>query len=310
VVFGMESTEALRRLFIYYEFIIILFHTLLPGIVILYWGNQAGIMCAILTWILYSFIMVLFFTMFHVVLPFTAPAVGAMVSMIRVMGWGSRFLEEEKSLIKSAFSHFLEPSVVEMLLNNPELISQNGTKKVVTILFADLRSFSLICETKSAELITTMLREYFTAMIRVARDNRGTVDKLIGDGIMVVFGFPIPIGDHADYALKTAIEMQRVMVTLRKDWLKRFDVDIGMGIGINTDEVVVGSIGSDEFYDYTVLGNGVNLASRIESECPPSEIHVSSGTHEILKEKYKFEYIGEKQFRNIVRKEDVYRVRI
>lgn len=309
VVFGMESTVAYNRLLIHYECLIILFHTLLPGIVILYWGNQRGILCAIFTWILYSFILVLFFKMFHVVLPFTAPAVGAVVSIIRVMGWGSCFLEEEKTLIKSAFSHFLEPSVVEMLLNNPELISQNGTKKVVTILFGDMRGFSKICEIKSAELVTTMLREYFTVMIRVARNNRGTVDKLIGDGLMVVFGFPIPMRDHSDYALQTALEMQLAMSGLREDWRRRFDVDVGMGIGINTDEVVVGTIGSDEFYDYTVLGNGVNLASRIESDCPAGEIHVSQKSFEILKDKYPFEYIGEKQFKNFNNKEEVYRVR-
>lgn len=126
--------------------------------------------------------------------------------------------------------------------------------------------------------------------------------------MMVVWGNPVPMENHAEKAVESAIEMQAVMKSLQQKWKKQLGVDIKLGIGINTDEVVVGTIGSKEFCDYTVLGCGVNLASKLESASPGGTICVSFNTYNILKDTFTFKKLGILRQKNNGSTIDVYRV--
>ncbi len=129
----------------------------------------------------------------------------------------------------------------------------------------------------------------------------------MGDGIMIIFGYPHHTENHAENAVKAAVEMQMALFGMQAEWAERYHLDIGFGVGINTDEVVIGTVGSDEFYDHTVLGRGVNSTARIESDCPGGEIHVSENTYKLLKDIYSFNYIGTRCYTSNGGEIDVYK---
>ena len=288
--------------------LIIMFHTFFAGIIILEEGTVKGIIYTMVAWFFYVVLVHSYSEVFKLVMPLSAPLIGSLVSMIRVLGWGSTFLEEEKNDIRKAFGHFVEPSVATMAIENPGMLKEEGVRKTVTVMFADMRGFTKLCERIEPEVLITMVRECFGKLISIAKTNGGTIDKLIGDSLMVVWGNPVAQDDHAEKAVEAALEMQAMMRNLRLKWQNKLGVNIDLGIGINTDEVVVGTIGSDEFCDYTVLGYGVNIASRIERGCPGGEICISRKTAEQINAHYNCERMGRFNYKNVKEKIEVFRV--
>ncbi|MEE4164648.1 MAG: adenylate/guanylate cyclase domain-containing protein [Desulfocapsaceae bacterium] len=287
---------------------IILFFTLFPGIIILEEGTVKGIIYTVVAWFFYAILIHSYSVAFNLSVPISAPLVGTIIGLIRALGWGSSVLEEEKNDIKETFGHFVEPSIATMAIDNPRMLKEDGVRKVITVMFADMRGFTRLCEVTEAEQLITIMRECFGRLIPIARRNGGIIDKLIGDSLMVVWGNPVPQKNHAERAVDAALEMQAMMRNLRRKWLNTLGVDIGLGIGINTGEVVVGTIGSEEFCDYTVLGSGVNLAARIERSCPGGEISISSNTRALLSDHYHCERLGRFEYKNIEEKIEVFRV--
>ncbi len=271
--------------------LIVMFHAIFPGIVILEEGTVKGIIYTVVSWFFYGVLIHSYTTSYSLYMPLAAPLLGCLVSIIRVLAWEQSFLTEEKDEIRKTLGSLVEPSVAEYLLKNPDLLKQEGVRKTVTVMFADLRGFTHLCEVIAPEQLFVMLRDCFGKLIPIVRANGGTIDKLVGDSMMVVWGNPVPMDNHAEKAVEAAIDMQAMMQSLNKKWRQKLGVDIMLGIGINTDEVVAGTIGSEEFYDYTVLGSGVNLASRLESCCPGGLIYVSRETCLILKDIFKFQEI-------------------
>jgi len=306
--FRMESLEGYSPVPWPVSTLIILFFTFFPGIIILEEGTVKGIIYIVIAWFFYAVLIHSYLEAFRLFMPLSAPLIGTLVAVIRALGWGSKVLEEEKDGIRKTFGHFVEPSIANMAIDNPGLLEESGVHKVVTVMFADMRGFTKLCETIEPELLITMLRECFGKLISIARANGGTIDKLIGDSLMVVWGNPIPQDNHAERAVDTAIEMQAMMRSMRRKWQNRLGVNIDLGIGINSDEVVVGTIGSEEFCDYTVLGYGVNIASRIERGCPGGEICVSRRTVELLDRHYRCERMGRFHYKNVKEKIEVFRV--
>ena len=287
---------------------IIMFHTIFPGIIILEEGVVKGVIYTVVSWFFYGVLVHSYTASYSLYIPLTAPLVGSMASVIRVIAWEHSFVTEEKEQIRKTLGSFVEPSVAEFLLNNPDLLNQDGVRKTVTVMFADLRGFTKLCEVIAPEQLFAMLRDCFGKLISIVRTNGGTIDKLIGDSMMVVWGNPVAMENHAEKAVEAAIEMQAMMQSLNKKWQQKLGVDIMLGIGINTDEVVAGTIGSEEFCDYTVLGCGVNLASRLESICPGAAIFVSKKTYLILKGIFEFEELGNQQGKNDCGLSGVYKV--
>ena len=288
--------------------LIILFHTIFPGIIILEEGSVKGTIYTVVSWFFYGVLVHSYTSSYSLYVPLTAPLIGCMVSIIRVLAWEHSFVTEEKDTIRKTLGSLVEPSVAEYLLRNPDLLKQDGVRKTVTIMFADLRGFTKLCEVIAPEQLIAMLRDCFGKLISIVRANGGTIDKLIGDSMMVVWGNPAPLENHAEKAVEAAIEMQAMMDSLKKKWQQKLGVDIMLGIGINTDEVVAGTIGSEEFCDYTVLGCGVNLASRLESICPGGLIYVSKQTHSILDGIFEFQELNEQKDKNNCEISGVYKV--
>ncbi|THB77855.1 MAG: adenylate/guanylate cyclase domain-containing protein [Desulfobulbaceae bacterium] len=306
--FQMDSIGEYQPVSIGITAFIIFFHTLFPGIIILEEGNVKGIIYTVIAWFSYGVLIHAYSEAFQLFMPLSAPLVGSLITVIRALGWGSTVLETEKNDIRRTFGHFVEPSVASIAIENPDLLKEDGVRKNVTVMFADMRGFTKLCESIEPEVLITMLRECFGKLISIAKANGGTIDKLIGDSLMVVWGNPVPDDNHAERAVEAALEMQGMMRNLRRKWQNTLGINVDLGIGINTSEVVVGTIGSDEFCDYTVLGYGVNIAERIERGCPGGEICISKETEGLLSSHYQCEPMGRFDYKNVREKVDVYRV--
>ena len=183
---------------------------------------------------------------------------------------------------RQALERFLSSNIVEKILANPSEIHLGGENQTVTILFSDIRGFTRMSEHMEPHAVVELLNEYFSEMTDLIFESGGTLDKYLGDGIMAVYGAPLPKPDDALRATKTAIEMQRALVALNRDWENRGQQPLRMGVGVNTGPVTAGNIGSAKRMDYTVIGDAVNLASRLCSNAAGGQILVSESTYSQL----------------------------
>ena len=174
-------------------------------------------------------------------------------------------LQEQKSrFVKGAFSNYLSGDLLDQLIENPEGLNLGGENKELTVLFSDIRSFTSISESMSPEALITLLNRYFTPMTNSVLNHGGMLDKYIGDALMAFFNAPVDVKNHPSAACDSALEMIEELDKLNEVLKKEGIAAIEIGIGINTAEVVVGNMGSDTRFNYTVIGDGVNLASRVE----------------------------------------------
>jgi adenylate cyclase len=191
----------------------------------------------------------------------------------------------EKEVIKGAFSKYVTKNVMNRILEHPDGLKLGGEKRVITVFFSDIRGFTPMSEVLSAEEVVHLLNEYFTAMTTIIFKYEGTIDKFMGDAIMAVYGAPIEMSDHAERAVFAAIEMSAKMKELQAKWRAEGKREVNIGIGINTGEVVVGNIGSNERMEYTSIGDNVNLTQRLESVAEKGQILISAATYERVKHK-------------------------
>lgn len=194
--------------------------------------------------------------------------------------------ERQKRSIKAAFKQYLNPVLVEELAECSDNLQLGGEMKELTVLFSDIRNFTGISEGLSPERLVTIINTYLSAMTKIILDNNGLVDKFIGDAIMAVYGAPLPFEKHPYIACASAFEMIYKLNELRPIWKEMGFPDINIGIGINTGPMVIGNMGSEERFDYTVLGDSVNLASRLEglNKTYGTNIIISEFTYEQVKE--------------------------
>jgi adenylate cyclase len=172
--------------------------------------------------------------------------------------------ERQKRQIREAFQYYLHPTVVEQISRQPHLLKLGGEARELTVLFSDIRGFSAVAEGLAPDALVHLLNDYLTVMTRVVFRHQGLLDKYIGDGMMVVYGAPIHHDAHALQACQTALEMVQELGGLQVQWAAQGLPPLRIGIGINTATMVVGNMGSELRFDYTVMGDGVNLASRLE----------------------------------------------
>ena len=167
--------------------------------------------------------------------------------------------------LKSTMYRYMTQELAEQLLENPDAAKMGGDRKDVSVMFSDIRSYTTLTEALAAEDVVEMLNEYFEVMVDVVFAHRGILDKYIGDALMAVFGSPLPLEDHQWMAVKTAIEMRHRLVDFNLKRASRGQPDIKIGIGINSDVVISGNIGSSKRMEFTAIGDGVNLSARLES---------------------------------------------
>ena len=170
--------------------------------------------------------------------------------------------------IKKQFEHYLAPAMVKKLQKNPELLQLGGDTKTMTYLFSDIRGFTPISEQFKTDPqgLGKLINRYMTPMTDLVMRKDGTIDKYIGDALMAIWGAPLDIDNHAQLAVETAQEMEIELARLNKELKADGLMELGVGIGINTGDAVVGNMGSNQRFDYTVLGDSVNLAARLEAQ--------------------------------------------
>ncbi|MBU1100613.1 MAG: adenylate/guanylate cyclase domain-containing protein [Bacteroidetes bacterium] len=200
------------------------------------------------------------------------------------------FLKERKQnvMIKGMFSTYVSGQLVNQLIANPDQLKLGGEKKNLSILFSDIAGFTTFSEGKEPEELVAFINEFLDEMSEIILNNQGTVDKYLGDAVMAFWGAPLPIDNHAYLACKTAIEMNNKLLELQKQWGSQGKQAIGMRIGVNTGDVVVGNIGGKNRFDYTVMGDSVNLASRLEgaNKAYGTQMMISGATYKMVKNKF------------------------
>jgi len=172
--------------------------------------------------------------------------------------------EAEKRKIRNAFGLYLPPTLATLVSEHPEMLKLGGDKRELTVMFSDIRGFTTLSEGLEPEALVELLNEFLGAMTEVIFGSEGTLDKYIGDAIMAVWGAPIPQSDHAARACLAALGMVERLRVLAAQWAQRGLPRLSIGIGLNTGPMVVGNMGSARRLSYTVIGDNVNLASRLE----------------------------------------------
>jgi adenylate cyclase len=172
--------------------------------------------------------------------------------------------ELEKKKLKGAFQHYLSPEVINQMLEHPEDMQLGGVRQELTVLFSDVRGFTTISESLTPEKLCELMNDYFTPMTSLILRSGGVLDKYIGDAIMAFWGAPVPLPQHADTAAQVALDMLRALDHLKQEFKNKQFPAIDIGIGLNTGQMSVGNMGSTERFTYTVMGDAVNLGSRLE----------------------------------------------
>jgi adenylate cyclase len=213
-------------------------------------------------------------------------------------GVGYQYFVEgrEKRKMKKLFGQYVSKDVYEQLVANPALARLGGQRREMTVLFSDIRGFTTVTERGQPEEIVGMLNEYFTRMVGLVFHHHGTVDKFVGDMVMALFGAPLDDPQHADHAVEAALDMITELGKLNARWKTegRY-AELDIGVGINTGPMIAGNIGSDQIMSYTVIGDAVNLGSRLESlnKQYGTRIIISDATRERLTGRYTFRPLGD-----------------
>jgi len=229
-----------------------------------------------------------------------------------VFGYSFKFISENrnKEKIKQAMGKYLSQDVMKNVVSNIDDLKLGGKRAIVTVLFSDIRGFTSLSEKMSAEEVSMILNEYFAEMEPIISKYNGVINKFIGDAVMAIFGEPIQDINHAQNAVKCAYEMLKKVEYLREKWLFEGKPKIEIGVGINTGEVFIGNIGTETRMEYTVIGDTVNLASRIESynKVYKTNLLVSSSTYSHIAEIADVIKISEVQIRGKAKKMNIYEV--
>jgi len=193
-------------------------------------------------------------------------------------------IAKDQAFIRNTFAKYVSEKVVNELLQHPELLHLGGEERVVSVLFSDIENFTTLSERLSPQALVGLLNNYLTEMTAIVLEQGGIIDKYIGDGIMAEFGAPIPVPHHADQAVRTALHMQRRLEQLRPQWRQQGLPELRCRVGINTGSMVVGNIGSEQVFNYTVIGDPVNLAARLEgaNKYYQTLVMISEFTHDCL----------------------------
>ena len=229
-----------------------------------------------------------------------------------IFGYAFRFILENKNKekVKMAMGKYISQDIMQNVVKNIDDIRLGGRKAVVSVLFADIRGFTSMSEKMTAEEVSMILNEYFSAIEPIITKYNGVINKFIGDAVMAIFGDPIEDELHPMKAVLCANEMLKCVRKLRYKWMDENKPDIEIGIGINTGEVFVGNIGSEKRLEYTVIGDTVNIASRIESynKVYKTKFLIGSTTYEFVKNRVDVIKIGGVTIRGKQNKMDIYEI--
>lgn len=242
----------------------------------------AGVSC------LYCLVSSLLFNWQGLLIDIIKPLSAILLSYAGINSYNFATEAKEKRWIRKAFGHYVSKNIMEEILKDPSKLKLGGQRKILTVLFSDIRGFTTYSEKHEPEEVTAILNEYLNEMTEVVFKHNGTLDKYVGDEIMAIFGAPSAQEqtDHAQRAVLTALEMMEKLKQLQEKWLKEGKEPFDIGIGINTGPMLVGNMGSTERMDYTVIGDSVNLGARIEALTRQYNNHIIIGeaTYDYVKD--------------------------
>jgi adenylate cyclase len=198
-------------------------------------------------------------------IPLVYPSLALLLTFIAITLYRILTEERQRQYTRRAFQQYVSPEVVERIMQNPEALQFGGELRTLTVLFSDIRDFTTFTEKNDPQLVVQMLREYLTEMTRIVIEEGGTLDKYIGDAVMAEFGAPIAYPDHALRGCRAALRMNAEVARLQARWTAEGREPFRIGLGVNTGTMVVGNLGSEQLFDYTVIGDEVNLGARLES---------------------------------------------
>jgi adenylate cyclase len=213
---------------------------------------------------------------------------------------------KREEIVRANLSRYLSPQAVEQIIKKGIELKLGGDRKVVTVLFSDIRNFTQITETCLPDQLIQILNEYFTEMARIIFEQRGSLDKYIGDAIVSVFGSLIPLENSAMNAVQTAIQMMNHMSELNARWMNRFGFQMDIGIGINTGKVFLGNIGSPERMEFAVIGDPVNVAARLSGLAQPRQILITRQTLESLDPHVRFNALAPARIKGKSKRLEIY----
>jgi class 3 adenylate cyclase len=204
------------------------------------------------------------FSLYNNMMPLILPSLGLLLSFGLATAYQARTEGRDRRQTRQLFERYLAPAVVEELLDDPSLWTLAGKRMDITVMFADLEGFTPVSEVLSPEELVKLINEFLTEMTAIILAEGGTIDKYEGDLIMAFFGAPIPQDDHARRACRTALRMQAQMRKLRREWSRRGLPELRVRVGLHSGPAIVGNMGSEFRFNYTAMGDTVNLASRLE----------------------------------------------
>jgi adenylate cyclase len=261
------------------NFAIILGMGILMGLLVPRFKAVDGALCILILLLLYLVAAFLLFTHAGLWVQVVGPVSTLILGYLSITIYNYVQKEKEKEIVQGAFGHYLDPKVVENLVEHPELVNQlGGEERVMTAFFSDIASFSVFSENLSPTDLVGLINLYLTEMCDIIQGHGGTIDKFEGDAIIAFFGAPIPYEDHAKRAVLSCIDQQEKLVELRKGFVERGEMIelrrkwaeekrgefLWARMGVNTGPMVVGNMGSRTRVDYTIMGDAVNLAARLE----------------------------------------------
>jgi adenylate cyclase len=226
-----------------------------------------------------------FFLAFRIWVPLIFPISTTIVAYGGSVVYQVIMEQHEKGRYRKTFEHYVAQSVVKTMLEKGELPKFGGERKELTVLFSDIRSFTTFSEKYQPEVVVNQLSVYLTEMTDIIFKNNGTLDKFVGDEIMAIFGAPYFYENHALHACRTAIGMMQKLREIHHNWTRQNMAIFDIGIGINTGKVIVGNLGSAQLFDYTVIGDEVNLGARLEgaNKMYSTSIIISDATFQQVK---------------------------
>jgi len=245
-------------------------------------------------------ISLLAFNIYSIQIDMLTPLIGTVLTVMIQESWLFYDKEKDARFIKKAFSNYLSNELLTLLVKNNKKLQLGGEKKELSILFSDIRNFTNLSEKMhDPQQLIALLNRYFTPMTQAVLNNRGMVDKYIGDAVMAFFNAPVAIDNHAQAACDCALEMIEKLKKLNMELEAEGMKPIHIGIGINTGEAVVGNMGSSKRFNYTVIGDSVNLASRLEAKTKEYGVNIiiSQTTYEQVKDTFECRDLGVTQIK-------------
>ena len=253
-----------------------------------------GFFVLLLVVILYYIVNVYFFNSHSIYVETTYPVMVISLSFLTSLAYTFITEQQERQRVTRMFGRYVAQQVVDQILESGEdSLKLGGDRKNVSLLFIDIRGFTPLSEKLTPEEVVSFLNEYFEIVTKCIFNNKGMVDKFMGDAVMAIFNAPMDIEDHAYWALRAAQDIIAEGAELQRKVMEMVGVKLYFGIGINTGDAVVGNIGAENRYEYTAIGDTVNLAARLESNAKPGQVLVSKAVYDAVEGKIPLESVGE-----------------